>query len=179
MTDAQTQALRLITNELKNLSVRSPKPDSEVSSTLKLPTIKLPNLKKSDSGVVTARTYYTWKSTLCQIMRHHKMSSKALHTHYSTSVDLPKQYAEAFQNSRDLRSALESLDAQFPPLSSVHSDLVQQLLNFPALNRPTETQRVTRSNQIIAILEDLKRFFSDDESKDLNRQQCLVILSNM
>ena len=159
--------------------MKSSKPDSEVSSTLKLPTIKLPNLKKSESGVVTARTYYTWKSTICQIMRHHKMSSKALHTHYSTSVDLPKQYAEAFQNSRDLRSALESLDAQFPPLSSVHSDLVQQLLNFPALNRPTETQRVTRSNQIIAILEDLKRFFSDDESKDLNRQQCLVILSNM
>ena len=113
-------------------------------------------------------------------MRHHNMSPKSLHTHYSTSIDLlPKQYAEAFQNSRDLRSALESLDAQFAPLSSVHSDLVQQLLNFPPLNFPTETQRIARANQIITILEDMRRFFSDDASNDLNRQQCLVILSNM
>ena len=179
MTGAQTDALRLITRQLKNLAVKAPK-DSEASSHLKLPTIRLPSLKKSESGVVSARTYYTWKSTLSQIIRHHNMSPKSIHTHYSTSIDLlPKQYAEAFQNSRDLRSALESLDAQFAPLSSVHSDLVQQLLNFPPLNFPTETQRIARANQIITILEDMRRFFSDDASKDLNRQQCLVILSNM
>ena len=37
----KNEKLTSITNELKNLSVRPPKSNSEISSTLKLPTIKL------------------------------------------------------------------------------------------------------------------------------------------
>ena len=46
MIAAQTNALRLITKELKNLTMKAPQSNSEASSTLKLLTIKLPNFSE-------------------------------------------------------------------------------------------------------------------------------------
>jgi len=86
---------------------------------------------------------------------------------------------EVFQSSDTLEQALETIGSRFPPLNSLHAELVKELLSYPPLEASTEKAKILRCSKLLTSLEDFLRFFRGEASLDLSRDKILFILHNL
>ena len=150
------------------------------SSGLKLPTVSLPRCKYDSSHQTTARQWYAFKHALFNCVSQHQLDTRVLLMHYaSDSRLLPSTMQEAFQNSESLEKALEMIDSRFPPLNSLHAELVKEILSYPPLEAVTEKAKILRCSKLLSSLEDFLRFFKGEASLDLSRDKLLFILHNL
>ena len=170
------QVLTLLTDRLTKPANNG----QEKQPNLKLPTVTLPKCKRDSSDQTSARQWYTFKYSLFTTMAQHKMDAKILLLHYSTDPRLlPSSMAETFQTCDTLADALEAIDSRYPPVSSLHSELVKELLSYPPLEATSEKGKILRISKVLTSLEDFLRFFKGEPSLDLNREKVLVILHNL
>ena len=169
-----TRVLEMITEQL--LKNRSTKANSHPS--IKLPQMTLPTpTKKSATGEVSTKSYYLWKCSLATALQNHSLDPKAILLLYSTNEKLlPVEWQSIFASSSTLKEAICGLDLLFPPLSSVHPEIVRSMTNLPVLNSPSEKTKVFRISTLLRSLEQLIKLFGRDPSKDLSRQETMVII---
>ena len=176
-TPQLAEVLTLLTDRLTSGSNNR---SSEKNSSLKLPSITLPRCRFDSSNQTSARQWYLWKHSLFTCVAQHKLDTKVLLVHYATdSRLLPTSMQEAFQNSDTLEEALETIGSRFPPLHSLHAELIKEILSFPPLEASTEKAKILRCSKLLATLEDFLRFFKGEPSLDLSRDKILFILHNL
>ena len=177
-TPQLAELLTLLTDRLMTSSNNSR--SSEKHSSLKLPSLTLPRCKFDSSNQTSARQWYQFKHALFNCVAQHKLDTKVLLLHYATdSRLLPTTMQEAFQSSETLEQALKTIGSRFPPLNSLHAELVKEILSFPPLEASSEKAKILRCSKILTTIEDFLRFFKGEPSLDLSRDKILFILHNL
>ena len=171
------EVLTLLTDRLtSNNSGRG----SERHSSLKLPTVAFPRCKYDSSNQTSARQWYQFKCALHNCVAQHKLDTKILLLHYATDARLlPVSMQEVFQASETLEQALETIGSRFPPLNSLHAELVKEILSYPPLEASSEKAKILRCSKLLTTLDEFLRFFKGEASLDLSRDKILFILHNL
>ena len=177
-TPQLAEVLTLLTDRLTTSSGGNK--SSERHSSLKLPSVSLPRCKFDSQNQTSARQWYTFKHALYNCVAQHKLDTKILLLHYATDNRLlPATMQEAFQNSETLEEALKTIGSRFPPLNSLHAELVKEMLSFPPLEATSEKAKILRCSKILTTVEDFLRFFQGEPSLDISRDKILFILHNL
>ena len=151
---------------------------ANTSPAVKLPQMTLPTpARKSATGEVTAKGYYLWKANLAHSLRNFSLDPEAILLLYSNNEKLlPADWQSIFASSATLKEAICGLDMLFPPLQSVHPEIIKSMTNLPVLTSPTEKTKVFRISTLLRSLEQLIKLFGQDPAKDLSRQETMVII---
>ena len=148
-------------------------------SSLKMPALQLPTIRRSANNDVTARSYFQWKISLSTVISLHGVSPDAILIHYATTPKLlPEEFTTIMANSESLQEAIGSLDTLFPSLASVRPELIRGMTDLPPLVNATEKTRVFRITTLLRLLDEFLKFFGASPHRDLTRQDVLVILHN-
>ena len=168
------RVLEMLTQQLMENKQSKPNPTPAV----KLPQMTLPTpARKSATGEVTAKAFYLWKASLAHSLRNHALDPNAILLLYSTNDKLlPLDWQSIFSSSATLKEAICGLDMLFPPLASVHPEIIKSMTGLPVLTSPTEKTKVFRISTLLRSLEQLLKLFGQDQSKDLSRQETMVII---
>ena len=148
-------------------------------SSLKMPALQLPTIRRSANNDVTARSYFQWKISLSTVISLHGVSPDAILIHYATTPKLlPEEFTTIMANSESLQEAIGSLDTLFPSLASIRPELIRGMTDLPPLVNATEKTRVFRITTLLRLLDEFLKFFGASPHRDLTRQDVLVILHN-
>ena len=71
------------------------------------------------------------------------------------------------------------INSRYPPIASLHSELIKELLSFPPLESTSEKAKILRIGKLLNSLEEFLRFFKGEASLDISRDKVLVILHNL
>ena len=174
--DQLGQVLTLLTDRLTKYGGRG----AEKPSTLKLPSVSLPKIKRDSNDQCSVRAWYSFKHSLYTCVDQHHLDTNVILLHYATdSRLLPSSMQEVFQTSESLQEAISLINSRFPPIASLHSELIRELLSFPPLESTTEKAKILRIGKLLNSLEEFLRFFKGEASLDISRDKVLVILHNL
>jgi len=171
-----TRVLEMLTSQL----MRTQNNRQSGTSSIKLPQLTLPSIKRSASGEVGARAYFSWKANLAHSIHNHGIDPNAILLLYSTNEKLlPIEWQTILCSSSSLQSAIFSLDMLFPPLSSLHPEIVKEMTSLATLTSPSEKTKVFRISTLLKSLEELLKLFGNDAARDLSRQEVMVVLYSL
>lgn len=168
---------------LEKLTERLDKPPQQrtvsAPSSLKMPSLQLPTIRRTGNNEVTTRAYYQWKIALSTVLSLHGVGPDAILIHYATTPKLlPEEFTTIMANSESLQQAIKSLDSLFAPLVSIRPELIRGMTDLPPLVNASEKTRVFRITTVLRLLDEFIKFFGTSPHRDLSRQDVLVILHN-
>ena len=168
--------LQRLTERLDRPVERRPPPPS---SSLKMPSLSLPNIRRGSNNEVSTRSYFQWKMSLSNIINLHGVSPSAVLVYYATTPRLlPEEFVTIMANSDSLQEAISSLDSLYPSMASIRPELIRSMTDLPPLQNASEKTRVHRISSLLKILDEFLKLFGASPNRDLNRQDVLVILHN-
>ena len=172
-----TRVLQLLTEKLMDKQTDRPQSHAAV----KLPQMTLPTpSKRSTTGEVTAKSFFLWKAQLAHSIKNHRLDPEAILLLYSTNDKLlPSEWQTILSSSSTLQEAVQGLDKLYPPLCSIHPEIVKSMVSLPALSSPTEKTKVFRISSLLKSLEQLLKLFGNDPSRDITRQEAMMIIYNL
>ena len=170
--------LEKLTTRLDQPPVRANPPQhNNQQSSLKMPSLVLPSIRRSATNEVTARSYFSWKLALSTVVNLHGVNPDSVLICYATTPKLlPEEYITIMANSGSLAEAIESLDTLHPSLASIRPELVRALTDLPPLQNASEKTRVHRISTLLRLLDEFLKYFGASPHRDLTRQDILVIL---
>ena len=170
------RVLEMLTQQLVENRSNKPAP----SASVKLPQMNLPTpSKKSVTGEVTTKAFFLWKSNLAHSIRNHQLNQNTILLLYSTNKLLPAEWQTILSSSSTLQEAIYGLDMLYPPLASIQPEIVKAMTSLSMLSSPSEKTKIFRISSLLKSLEELIKLFGNDPSKDLSRQETMVIIYNL
>ena len=160
--------ISLLIDRIQDLQVQR----RSTSSEARIKPTQLPAPKYTASGQITGVEYYRWIHIFTQTIDRLKLNHAACHAELVTNkYILPQELRTLVSESTDLKTALDRIQARFPPLSSIWPELYRELSSIPTCNHNRE--RIERAGALISTLSLMDSWF---RPRDIQREDLLYVV---